>query len=50
MLLQAFTGDSNIPFQTSFVIHPLAIQLFFWCSYLKSVGSNDVNVTYVLGI
>jgi hypothetical protein len=49
MLLRAFTGDNTVPFQTSFVIHALVIQLFFWCSYLKNVGSNDVNVTCVLG-
>jgi len=49
MLLQAFTGD-NLPFLTSLiVIHALAIQLFFWCYYLKNVGSNYVNVTCVLG-
>ena len=44
-----FTGDNSVPFQTSFVIHALAIQLLFWCSYLKNVGSNDVNITSVLG-
>jgi hypothetical protein len=49
MLLQAFAGYSTVPLQTSFVIHALAIQLFFWCSYLKIVGSNYVNVTCVLG-